>query len=188
MDDLQELWKKERSEDPQSPPDFDLGKNSNGLIENLRLSLIYEYRFNLFGGPLAVGLLLYMEYRDLAIILAVLLLPLILYYRYLLKEIKEFDLSSNITETLQKTYLILRVFILRYRALCWVLIPISMYYGYIEGSAVPATGAEEVPWYILAVLLLLAALMIIGLVELYIYLIYGRYLKSLKNILEDLRS
>lgn len=188
MDELQELWNKERSEDPKSPPDFKLGKRSSGLIEKLRLSLIYEYRFNLFGGPLAVGMLLYLGYRDLSIILAVLLVPLIMYYRYLLREIREFDLSGNITETVGKTYRILRVFIFRYRALCWLLIPVSMYYGYIEGSAEPVSGAEEVPLYILAGLLLLGGLMIIGLLELYIYVIYGRYLKSLKSILEDLRS
>ncbi|GAB5410273.1 MAG: hypothetical protein BalsKO_26380 [Balneolaceae bacterium] len=188
MDELKELWKKEqggKALPKEEKVSFLSSKNT--LIEKMKKSLYWEDMFNkVFSVAVFIYLVYTKEYMYSAVF-NLIIIPVIWYYRFLINEINKFTYETEVKSYLKNIYRLLRTFVLRYRAFGIVVVPISFIYGFYLGySTDPDPSKILEPLTILIVIL--GMLFFYGLVELYIYLLYGRLLKKLKELLLEIEG
>lgn len=187
MDELRELWKKEQGDDTIAQKEVDLSSTTESVVDKMKKALFWEDIFNkLFSIVLFVYLIYTKEYLY-GVGFVVFMAPVLWYYNYIITEIEKFTYQTDVKNYLQNIYRILRVFVIRYRAIVVVLVPISFLYGFYVGYQ-ENTEPDKVIEPTTIIIAVIVLLVFYGLAELYIYLLYGRKLEKLKKLLEGVEG
>lgn len=188
MDELKKLWNKEQGDEilPKEEK-VNFSHSSGSILDKMKKALFWEDIFNKATIVAVVVYFIYTKDYWFSIGLLLLMIPVIWYYKYLIAEIEKFTYQSEVKNYLEKIYHLLRTFVIRYRVFGVIIVPVSFLYGFYLGfNEDPDPEKELEPLIIL--IALIGMLGFYGLAELYIYLVYGRKLQKLKELLRDMEG
>ena len=168
-----------------------INKKSLNLVEKLTKAVRFEHIFNMIVSPLLVAICVWMEVYKLALILSAMLIPILLYYHFLIEKLYNHRIELNVYEYLKESYATLKRFILHYYLAAIFILLISLYAGYELGETMLGNHIGVIDqksfnediyyWSVVAIIS-------IALAYLFIYLLYGRKLRRLKKIIKELES
>ncbi|MEP5613213.1 MAG: hypothetical protein ABJP45_13240 [Cyclobacteriaceae bacterium] len=190
--DIIDLWNKgKRQSSIQQEIDVEelITKKSKTPLYWIKLILWVEFWLNLISLPVV-----FIFYRDddpflYGVLMPIALLIYLVYYQFLIQKIKAFDYTINVRNGLRKLYGYLNFFFLHYKVLVWLFIPL----GYVYGTyvALQKDSPDEVTtksWLIIIVTGVVVSGLISLLFNFLVNLIYGRKIKRLKGIVQELES
>jgi len=190
--DIIDLWNKgKRHSSVEREIDVDelITKKSKTPLYWIKVVLWIEFWLNLVSVPLT-----YIFFRDDEPFIYGVLMPIvgliyIVYYQFLIQKIKAFDYTINVKAGLRKLYGYLNFFFLHYKVLIWLFIPLSYAYGtYLEFQKEPTDEVEAKSWLIIVAVGIVASALISLLFNFLVNLIYGRKIRRLKGIVQELES
>ena len=122
------------------------------------------------------------------------LLGYLFYFQFLIWQINRFDFAGDVKTSLNKIYNYLKFYILHYKILVWGIYPISVMLGGYAGAKQAASelGEELVIgsglfWALILVTLVIGLLFSL-LMNFLVNLIYGRKIKRLKGMIDELNA
>lgn len=115
------------------------------------------------------------------------MIPVIWYYKYLIDEIDKFTYQLEVEVYLRNIYHLLKTFVIRYRVFGVLIVPASFFYGFYLGYN-QDSDSDKVLEPVTILIVLIGMLGFYGFTELYIYLLYGRKLQKLKELIEELEG
>lgn len=159
---------------------------SRNVLYWLRVILTIEFWLNNIGTPIAIYYEFQRDSRATAIFLIVVGVVYFFYYLFLIRQIRSFDFSGNVRESLTRIYHYLKFYVLHYKVVFFASLYFGGFYGYYEaitekGPFVPNKDTL-LPLLLVAVLLIPVYLIFHFLIN----LIYVRKIKKLKKIIEGL--
>ncbi|WP_421876978.1 hypothetical protein [Marinoscillum sp.] len=189
--DIIALWDKgkELNANPELDIDKAISSRSKGTLFWIRVILTIEFWINVAALPVFVYYLLIIDKDYLWGTLAVIVtLIYLVYYQFLIKQIKRFSFEENVKTSLKKLYRYLSFFLLHYKVVIWISLLIGMIKAIVEDvpNQVPPEQLEA-PYFMLSVIVVSGIMIIIvGLFfTLLIHLIYGRKIKRLKRLVRQ---
>lgn len=197
FDDIQAAWNQEGSENIQLPTALSDLKGKNSPVKKIRSAMRTELIFQVFGmivigfSPQIIGLhtnfqlAFYMTYGFLAIISIYYLIRFYFFYNRLYN----YTLSSK--ESLYTLYYDIKVNIEMYRSFNYALIPIlvimvSLFLVAKLPFAVPMNQSHLLTLGV--IILAISTIIVYGFLEFGIKVSYGRYLKEIGIVLDQLRE
>jgi hypothetical protein len=187
MDELQQLWKAEQdSLIDKKPKPPDLHQEPTSIIEKMKKRLKHEDRANYLIGILLVAYFLNEGWYVLGGIIVAFLIPVFWYYRYLIRELKFDAFSMDVLHFLSKTSRMLSAFVLHYRIFGYVVVPLGFVGGIISGLLEDNDPAADMLSPELIIISAVCLVLLMMLMELYIWLMYGKLMKKLKALIKDL--
>lgn len=189
--DIIALWDKgkELNANPELDIDKAISSRSKGTLFWIRVILTIEFWINVAALPVFVYYLLIVDKDYLWGTLAVIVtLIYLVYYQFLIKQIKRFSFEENVKTSLKKLYRYLSFFLLHYKVVIWISLLIGMVKAIVEDvpNQVPPEQLDA-PYFMLSVIVVSGVMIIIvGLFfTLLIHLIYGRKIKRLKRLVRQ---
>ncbi len=188
MDELQKKWKVEQVEMQQDFPELpDLHKEPTSIIEKMKKRLKHEDKANYLIGLILLVYFIVEGWYGFSGIFLALLIPVFWYYRYLIRQLEYDPYAMDVVHFLQRTTRIISAFVMRYRIFGYVVVPVGFISGLIMG--ISEEGEFEISkfleWELLLVSIITLTLFMI-VIEVYIWIMYGRLLKKLKSLLKEL--
>lgn len=199
--DLIDIWKKDTASLRNAEINVDeaIGKKSTTVLAKIRFILQIEFWLNNAITP-ACAILYFIEVNKAAgIFTGLAFLIYFAYYLFLIRSINRFDYSEDVKHSLTKVYKYLRFYLLHYKVVIWVTYLLVFWGGVIYGYYMASTGQEmdmppNVPkidftgihLYVLLTLIVLIPILFASLLHWLVNLIYGRKIKKLKRIIDDL--
>ena len=121
----------------------------------------------------------------------VMIVVYLFYYQFLIRSIRKFDYAGDVKGSLTKIYKYLKFYILHYKVVVWGLIPISCAVSTLlaleEIAAKDETFAfYSTPFWVMIGFMAVASLLISALFNFLVNLIYGRKIKRLKEMVNQL--
>ncbi|MCG8390292.1 MAG: hypothetical protein MJA30_32385 [Cytophagales bacterium] len=163
-------------------------QRSRTVLYWLRVILSIEFWLNNIITPLAVYHEFSKNSKATAIFLIVVGIVYFIYYIFLIRQIRRFDFSGNVRESLSKIYGYLKFYLLHYKVVFFAALYFGGFYGFYEAAA--ADGGfvlgSQIIWPLL--LLVVALIPVYLIFHFLINLVYGRKIKRLKAIIEGLRD
>lgn len=187
--DIIDLWnkgKKHATKGEELNIDELVTKRSKTPLYWIKVVLWIEFWMNLLSFPIV-----YVFYKEDEPILYGVVMPLIIliylvYYQFLIRQIKAFDFSVDVKTGIKKLYGYLNFFFLHYKVVVWVIIPLAYIYGnYVAFQENPTEFTLKS-----GLIMLVTGIIICGAIVLLsnflINLIYGRKIKRLRGIVAEL--
>lgn len=186
--DIIKLWNKGKapSSDAES---FDIdeviSRKSKTPLFWIKLVLWIEFWINF------VSLPFFYVYRDLdpvlyGIVTPILIVIYLVYYQFLIRKIKAFDFTDNVRSGLRKLYGYLNFFFLHYKVVIWVVFPIVYAYQiYVAIQNIPHKMSTKSILATIGIGIVVCAVVAL-LINFLINLIYGRKIKRLRGIVQEL--
>ncbi len=115
----------------------------------------------------------------------------VIYYLFLIGAISRFDYAGRIKDSLKTIYRYLSFYLLHYKVVIWVIFPLSFCYGLYIGITDDGKSLSEVSsqaWLTIGVIAILLNGAMIALFTWLINLIYGRKIRRLKAMVDDLSA
>lgn len=188
MDELKELWNKEQGDRPiLKDQKVDFSNSTESIVDKMKKALYWEDIFNKVITVAFIGFFIYKEDYFFSIGFFMLMIPIIWYYKYLMDEMAKITYQAEVKSYLKSLYHLLRTFIIRYRVIGIIIVPVSFIYGFYVGYN-ESPEADKVIKPLTILLGVLAMLGFYGFAELYIYLLYGRKLQKLKELIKEMNS
>ncbi|MEP1096652.1 MAG: hypothetical protein ABJG78_16165 [Cyclobacteriaceae bacterium] len=190
--DIIDLWNKgKRHSSIEQEIDVDelVTKKSKTPLHWIKVVLWIEFWINLVSLPLMY--ILFQEDDPIlyGIIMPIIILIYLIYYQFLIWQINAFDFSMDVKTGLSKLYGYLNFFFLHYKVLVWLFVPIGYVYGVYSSLKEKPTGEFNGEDWLMIILTGLAVSGILSLVfNFLLNLIYGRKIKRLKGIVQELES
>lgn len=188
--DIIDLWNKGKGPAP-AEQEFNLdelvSKKSKTPLYWIKTILWIEFWLNLLSFPLMFILFKDDEPVLYGIIMPVIILIYLVYYQFLIRQIKAYDFSVDVKTGLKKLYDHLNFFFLHYKVLVWFFIPLSFVYGVyvsLQEKATEEFGSKE--WLIIIVTGVVACGILSLVFNFLLNLIYGRKIRRLKGIVQEL--
>ena len=206
MDDheLKALWQTDPPKKEQ--PDFEKafkGK-SIGILEKLQKTVKWEHYLNIVVSILFVGFLLYSQYWWRAFGFGVFLTGIIIYYKKLYDKVTHITYTENVVEYLTDTYNTLKDFKKRYIIGLIAIFPIAYVLGFDlgydlghevgyelhSGKEAPENDFLDKPsdWIIFSIVNLITIVVSAGVMHFIFQFFYGKHIKKIKEMLENLQS
>jgi len=193
QDELKNIWESASQPVEISDEKVDkiINKKSLNLVEKLTKAVRFEHVFNMIISPILVTICVFVSEYKLAIILSAMLIPVLLYYHFLIEKLYNHRIELNVYDYLQQSYATLKRFIRHYYVAAIFILIISLYAGYELGESVIGENVGVVDeekftneiYYLSAVMIISIALS-----YLFIYLLYGRKLRRLRKIIQEFDS
>lgn len=185
------LWEKGKQYAPNVEIDVDetIKSKSRGTLYWIRVILTIEFWINVTAMP-CFFYLLFIQHQDYiwgstAVVITAIYL---FYYRFLIRQVKQFSYEDDVRTSLKKLYGYLHFFVLHYKVVLWVSLLIGLIKGFVEdvpNSVTPEQMAEPMFWpMMIGVSAIMAGA--VGLVlTLLVNLLYGRKIKRLRKIVNE---
>ena len=196
--DIKDIWAKgklQRSSEVEVNVDEVVGKKSKDVLYWVKFVLWIEFWINVVSLPLFAW---NMTADDVTVVNQyiygtgiALVFVYLFYYQFLIRSINRFDYAGDVKGSLTKIYKYLKFYILHYKVVVWGLVPISSTFGFFLALSDLADKEESMELYseafwvsvgVLIVVTLLFSLLLNFLVN----LIYGRKIKRLKSMVNQL--
>ncbi|WP_420575610.1 hypothetical protein [Ekhidna sp.] len=191
--DIRSVWKKgKEKEDPSSLHITTLEKKgTKTTLYWIKTILWIEFWLSIIVLPPMV-LFSFKQGDSYWLIGAYVLLTLIylVYYQFLIRQIKRFNYDKNVLESLKKVYGYLRFFLLHYKVIFWI----SLITGFIYGLMDPANAEglakiETVRQLAITIIVWIILVALVGsLFHLILFLIYGKKVSRLRKMVKELES
>ncbi|WPQ61602.1 hypothetical protein SIO70_24890 [Chitinophaga sancti] len=197
FDDIQAAWNQEGNENIQLPNALSDLKGKNSPVKKIRSTMRTELIFQLFGmivvgfSPQMLGLhsnfqlAFYMTYGFLVIISIYYMIRFYFFYNRL------YNYTLNSKDSLYSLYYDIKVNIEMYRSFNYALIPILviMTFLYLVAKIPLASLMDQSHLLTLGVIILaISTIIVYGFLEFGIRLSYGRYLKEIGSVLDQLKE
>lgn len=191
--DIRSVWNKGKAKEDPSALQIDKleRKGTKTTLYWIKVILWIEFWLTLVSLPF---LLIYVIKRGdaagLIIVYLCVTLVYLFYYQFLIKQIRRFSYDGNVLQSLKKVYRYLRFYILHYYVVFWI----SIVLGFIYGLSDPANQEQleliktDKQWAIVIAIWTVMLGLIGGVFHLAIYLIYGRKIKRLRKMVQDLEK
>lgn len=194
-DKLKNLWKQNKSSAEVSDNQVDdiLKHKSNSVIARIIKTIKTEHIFNIVSFPIIFSLLIYYNMYIETILMVVIYLPFLIYYHFLLRRLKKAKIELNVHDYLLACYSNFKSFINHYRIAGVVLGLVGYIIGFMIGrhdnshpfAIFKQDGSLEIA---LILFLFFGALLSFGFIWWIIHLLYGKKLKALKLMIEELED
>ena len=191
--DIRSIWNKSKKlEDPSSLKINRLEKKgTKTTLYWIKVILWIEFWLNIIITPIFVPYLLKRgdSIGFIAFITSITFIYLI-YYQFLIRKINRFSYDGNVIKSLKKVYGYLRFFLLHYKVVIWISMIIGVVHEFSRekyDEVLNDINTQE-DWIAFILINLLVMGVIGGLMHLIINLIYGRKIKRLKRMVQDLES
>ena len=133
------------------------------------------------------------SFQVINIVTLFLMVAYLFYYQFLINKIKKFDYTEDVFSSLSRIYGYLKFYLLHYRVIVWIILPavfvLSAVLSYIETpnheNTIPMWSPQ---FWIFCSIMAFIALVIILIMHFLVNLIYGRKIKKLKGMIEELGS
>ncbi len=192
--DIQGLWEKGKQISRSNEPEIDIDQAIKGKSRTtlfwIKVILWIEFWINVVSLPLMVLMFLEMEsYGFMAFFIALVLVYLV-YYLFLIRSINQFNYLSDVKSSLKRLYKYLNFYLLHYKVLVWTVFPGSFIYGLWLGIHESGDELPDDPkfWWIMAGILVVGVGLFILIGSWMVNLIYGRKIKRLKGMVEELEA
>lgn len=197
FDDIQAAWNQEGNENIQLPTALSDLKGKNSPVKKIRSAMRTELIFQLFGmivvgfSPQMLGLhsnfqlAFYMTYGFLVIISIYYMIRFYFFYNRL------YNYTLNSKDSLYSLYYDIKVNIEMYRSFNYALIPILVIMTslYLVAKIPLASLMDQSHLLTLGVIILaISTIIVYGFLEFGIKLSYGRYLKEIGSVLDQLKE
>ncbi|MEL6560582.1 MAG: hypothetical protein AAFQ94_20490 [Bacteroidota bacterium] len=198
--DIKDIWAKGKSQgfsEMKLDVDDVIGKKSKNVLYWVKFILWIEFWINVASLPFLVWAIFqhdyYPQFRNFTIFTSILIVMYLFYYQFLINKIKAFDYTSDVYSSLQRIYRYLKFYLLHYRVIVWVFMPLASIYSINlsleqladEGVMIEKGSAEY--WTFIAFMGGLY-LFIILVMHFLVNLIYGRKIKRLKGMISELET
>ncbi len=199
--DIKDIWAKgklQRFETLNVDVDNLVGKKSKNVLYWVKFILWIEFGINATSLIFITFSLAYIDLKTwekwtYVITMGVIVLYLF-YYRFLIKSIDSFDYTGNVRSSLKKIYNYLRFYILHYKVYVWLVMPIAI-------LIISFFSAQEVfqeknqpfeigskPFWMFMLLVGFVTLITALIMHFIVNLIYGRKIKRLKGMIDELEG
>ncbi len=199
--DLIDIWKKDTASLKNAEINVDkvLEKKSTSVLAKVRFILKIEFWLNILVTP-ACSIFYFLEFgKGYGIFTGSAFIIYFIYYLFLIRSINRFDYSGNVKQSLTKVYKYLRFYLLHYKVVIWVgyvlVIWGSAGYGFYMGytgqeidlpQSTPNFEFTKTQAYVALGLIIIVPVLFAALLNWLVNLIYGRKIKKLKRIVDDL--
>ncbi|MEQ9467323.1 MAG: hypothetical protein RLN88_07915 [Ekhidna sp.] len=191
--DIRSVWNKSKERQERSSPPLEKleRKGTRTTLYWIKTILWIEFWLSIIALPV-----MFIYFRDMEVsgwfTLSYFMITLIylVYYQFLIRQIRTFSYDRNVLENLKKIHGYLRFYLLHYKVVFWL----SLLCGFIYGMMDPENKdlLDKVDslkqWIIMIIVWIVLFAIVGGLFHLFIYLIYGRKIKRLKKMIQELGS
>ncbi len=193
--DIQGLWEKGKQANRSTEPEIDIDQAIKGKSRTtlywIKIILWMEFWINVISTPIIIKMLLELESYPLLGFFLVLVAVYLIYYLFLIRLINKFNYLNDVKSSLKRLYKYLNFYLLHYKVLVWTIFPGSWIYGFWVGFKEGSGG--EMPeglkaWAILIGFLVVTIGIMILISTWLINLIYGRKIKRLKGMVQELEA
>lgn len=194
-DKLKNLWKQNKSsvEVSENQVDDILKLKSNSVIARIIKTIRTEHILNIVSFPIIFSLLLYFNMYLEIILMVIIYLPFLIYYHFLLRRLKKAKIELNVHDYLLACYSNFKSFINHYRIAGVILGLVGYFIGFMitrhdkthPFALLAEDGSLEI-WLI--IVLFFGAVLSFGFIWWIIHLLYGKKLKKLKLMIEELEA
>jgi len=203
--DIKDIWakgKKQQTEMLTVDVDDMIGKKSKTVLYWVKFILWIEFSITLISIPLifldwneVYFKYLGENYLDYANPISIgIMVGYLVYFQFLIRQINRFDYAGDVKSSLTKIYNYLRFYILHYKVLVWAIYPISvMFGGYIGVMQAAESQGDQFAigstffWAMFGITLVIGLLFSL-LMNFLVNLIYGRKIKRLKRMVDELNA
>lgn len=191
--DIRSVWNKGKAKEDPSALQIDKleRKGTKTTLYWIKVILWIEFWTTLVSIPFLVSYVTKRGDSTGAIIAYLCLIVVYLvYYQFLIWQIRKFSYDGNVLQSLKKLYGYLRFYILHYYVVFWI----SLVVGFIYGLSDPANQKQlalietNKQWAMVIAVWTVMLALIGGIFHLVIYLLYGRKIKRLRKMVQDLES
>ncbi|WP_436517167.1 hypothetical protein [Ekhidna sp. To15] len=191
--DIRSVWNRSKAkEDPSSLQINKLErKGTKNTLYWIRIILWIEFSLTIISMPFMI---VYVTSRgdSLGLIAIYIFISVVylFYYQFLIRQIRQFSYDGNVLANIKKLYGYLRFYILHYYVVFWISLVLSFIYAMMDPANEEVLSKIESTSQWVTVIAIWALLLAIvgGLFHLLIYLIYGRKIKRIGRMMEDLES
>ena len=198
--DIKDIWAKgklQRFSELKLDVDDVIGKKSKNVLYWVKFILWIEFWINVASLPFLVWAIFqhdyYPQFRNFTIFTSILIVMYLFYYQFLINKIKAFDYTGDVYSSLKRIYGYLKFYLLHYRVIVWVFMPLASIYSInlsfeqlADEGVVIEKGSPEY-WTFIAFMGGLY-LFIILVMHFLVNLIYGRKIKRLKGMISELET
>ena len=181
--DWKEIWQQSNVEKlPQI--DIDLTKKPLSIVQRIERTIKVEYWINWIAAIVGPVWLVFENQLWFGGVIAVLMVPVLLYYHFLIKRLESVKTDANVLSYLKKSHDIIKKFMNHYKLFSWVFGGI----GFFLGLSLSPNGLD-LQFELSEVLIMLIAISIaIGVVYLIIYWLYGKKFNQLKELIKNIEE
>ncbi|MEO9485393.1 MAG: hypothetical protein ABJG47_18180 [Ekhidna sp.] len=191
--DIRSVWNKSKAKENPSSLQIDKleRKGTRTTLYWIKIILWVEFWITIVLIPLMTYLTIKRgDSIGLIIFYVLVTIVYLIYYQFLIRQIRRFSYDGNVLQSLKKVYGYLRFYLLHYKVVFWI----SVVMGFIYGVSDPANHADlskiesTEQWAAVIAVWVISLSVIGGLFHLLLHLIYGRKVKRLKKMVKDLAS
>lgn len=192
--DIQGLWEKGKQVSRPAAPEIDIDEAIKGKSKTtlywIKVILWIEFWVNVVCTPFAIGLFRETrQYGALAFFIVVVIVYLF-YYIFLIRSINRFSYLTDVKTNLKRLYKYLNFYLLHYKVLIWTMFPASFIYGFWLGLT---SEHDELPddtkfWVVIIAILVVSTTLMVVLGNWLVNLIYGKKIKRLKGMVQELEE
>lgn len=191
--DIRLLWKSSKAKEDPTSLQINMmeRKGTRTTLYWIRVILWIEFWLTIVGAPIAVYLFSTMYNRWFTISYGAICILYLFYYQFLIRKIERFNYDGNVVESLRSVYGYLRFYLLHYKIVIWLSLTVGFVMGLIQGMEENGGVPEDATirfWAIVIGGSVLVILLLGGLFNFLIHLIYGRKIKRLKGMVKALES
>ena len=188
--DIKSVWKRSKTFENPSSLSIDKleKKGTKTTLYWIKVILWIEFWLTIVLAPFMVVHFMDKYSTGMVIGYGVLCVIYLFYYQFLIYQIRKFSYDRNVLQNLKKVYGYLRFYLLHYYVVFWL----SFIVGFIEGYRDASNEAGNEAAGELTVAIVIISVVVIaffgGIFHALIYLIYGKKIKRLRNMVKDLES
>ena len=193
--DLKNIWHKKQAniELPKEKIDNITKIRSTNIIDKISKTIKMEHWINIVSYPIITTACIYYDGYLEALFVSLIFIPFLFYYHNLLNKLKKVDIQSNVIEYLKSCQSIFQKFVSHYKRIGVLLTIISFFVGLnLTGGFLEMLHEikmKDIRDQVLTIsFLLMGILFSIALVLIIVRLLYGKKLKALNTMIEELET